>query len=299
MNTPKDENEPDIEIELEDAPAADAEIVVEEAGKEKPSVDEDIEALKASVERERNGRIAAETRAAQAGQEVVRARTEAHESNTHLVTNAIAALNMAQEGLEANLAAAQEAGDFAGAASIQREMARNESKIATLEQGKQNLESQPRPSAQPQPSGDPVEDVAASIAAGGAPKSADWVRAHPEYVRDPRLNQKMIAASNLALADGLAVDSPAYFEAVERTLGLRRDDDREAPTSEAAAPVQRRSAPAAAPVSRSGTGDGSLPNRVTLSADEREMASMMQMSDKEYAKYKLELIKEGALGKPN
>ena len=59
--------------------------------------------------------------------------------------------------------------------------------------------------------------------------------------------------------------------------------------------TQRRSAPPAAPVSRSGNGTGSSPNVVRLTSAEREIASMMGMTDKEYAKNKVALQKEGKL----
>ena len=69
----------------------------------------------------------------------------------------------------------------------------------------------------------------------------------------------------------------------------------EDPMAQSASVTQRRSAPPAAPVSRGGNGTGSNPNRVTLSAAEREMAQMMGMTNQEYAQNKLSLQKEGKL----
>ena len=54
-------------------------------------------------------------------------------------------------------------------------------------------------------------------------------------------------------------------------------------------------APAAAPVSRSGTASGTRPNVVRLSSEEREMASMMGMSPEDYARNKIALKREGKL----
>jgi hypothetical protein len=65
--------------------------------------------------------------------------------------------------------------------------------------------------------------------------------------------------------------------------------------NEAAKPTQRRQAPPSAPVTRSGTAPGTRPNVVRLSAQEREMAEMMQMTETEYARNKLALQKEGKL----
>lgn len=297
-----DENKDDpIDIELEDEKlvAADDIVIDEpkpEAKDKAGSVDDEIETLKASVERERQGRIAAEQHAAQATHVAVQKSNEVADTNLSLVTNAISTLNMAQEGLEANHAAALEAGDYAAASSIQREMSRNEAKLQRLEEGKGALEAAPKIEAPAQQQGDPVEALASQL----SPKSAAWVRQHPEYAREPRLYQKMLAAHNLAMADGLSVDSDDYFGAIEDTLKINsrapeRHDD--SALSDASAPVQRRSAPPAAPVSRSGTGDGSRPNRVTLSPEEREAAENSGLTYQEYAKHKLALIEEGVLTK--
>jgi hypothetical protein len=108
----------------------------------------------------------------------------------------------------------------------------------------------------------------------------------------------MVAAHNLALADGYEADTYDYFAHVEDTLKLRqpaREATPEPALSEAAAPSQRRAAPAAAPVSRAGTANGVRPNVVRLSAEEREMASMMNMTDIEYAREKQALQREGKL----
>jgi hypothetical protein len=107
----------------------------------------------------------------------------------------------------------------------------------------------------------------------------------------------MLAAHNLAMADDIPADSDDYFAAIEDTLRIRRQDnsgDYDA-MADAAKPTQRRSAPPAAPVSRNGGGGGSKPNRVTLTAAEREMASMMGMTPEEYGRNKLTLQKEGKL----
>jgi hypothetical protein len=107
----------------------------------------------------------------------------------------------------------------------------------------------------------------------------------------------MIAAHNLAMADDIPADSDDYFNAIEDTLRMRRQDnsrDYDA-MADAAKPTQRRSAPPAAPVSRSGGGGGSKPDRVTLSPAEREIASMMGMTLDEYGRNKLVLQKEGKL----
>ncbi|MFG5387867.1 hypothetical protein ACFJZE_15215, partial [Enterococcus faecalis] len=69
--------------------------------------------------------------------------------------------------------------------------------------------------------------------------------------RDPKLNQKMLAAHGLAMADGIEVDSDEYFKSLEDTLKINKPEPvvQDEATGEAAKVIQRRSSPAAAPVS--------------------------------------------------
>ncbi len=280
-----------LDIELEDIKVPDDEIVIEEPkpdDKNKAgSVEEELENLKRQVENERSGRATAEQRAAEATNVAVQRSNETATSNLHLVTNAISTLNMQQDTLENELAQALMNNDGAAAASAQRSIAENAAKLQVLEQGKLSLEAQPVFVAPPPVISDPVEALATQMVSAGSPRSADWVRQHPEYSRDPRLYQKMVAAHILVTADGLQADTQNYFDAIEDILKIRPAESDTAP--------QRRAAPAAAPVSRSGTADGTQRNRVTLSAAEVEMAEMMQMSAQEYAKHKLALRDEGKL----
>jgi hypothetical protein len=181
-------------------------------------------------------------------------------------------------------------------AEIQQEMANNSHRLNELERGKAAMEAKPRQEPPRTPvASDPVEALASQL----SPRSAQWVRSHPEYATNPILREKMIAAHRLAVADSLAPDTDDYFSYVEGILKIRKSEPApvqgEEATSTAAKPVQRRSSPPAAPVSRSGTGDGSRPNVVKLTSEEREMAQMMGMTDKQYAENKLKLIQEGRM----
>jgi prepilin-type processing-associated H-X9-DG protein len=238
---------------------------------------------------------AAEARAKAAEEAKHKAELEAHaargtvqETNLQLVTNAIDTLRQSNEIAKANYKAAMSAGDYDAAAGYQEEMSSHAAKLLQLEQGKQALESAPAPVAPVQRPSDPVEAFAAQL----SPRSADWVRRHPQFVTDPRLNQKMIAAHNMAMADGHVADSDEYFATVESLLQVKKAPPAEA-LSEASQPTARRTTtpPPAAPVSRDTRGG----NVVRLSPEEREMAEMMKMTPEEYAKNKLALKKEGRL----
>jgi molybdopterin converting factor small subunit len=291
----EDNTEDRLELDLGDDPKPAEDIIVEKS-EEKSSADpvqDTLEALKQQLEEERRGRQEAMRRASEAEQTAYAAQGEVQDTSLHLVSNAIDTVRQNNNILKANYREAMSSGDYDTAADIQAEMSANAAKLLQLEQGKQALETQPRQPAPKPYEADPVEALASQL----SPRSADWVRRNPQYATDPRLYQKMIAAHNLAMADDIPADSDDYFEAIEDTLRMRRQDnsrDYDA-MADAAKPTQRRSAPPAAPVSRSGGGGGSKPNRVTLSAAEREMASMMGMTPEEYGRNKLTLQKEGKL----
>ena len=250
MNIEETTEEP-IEIELTDETPTEEPVIVEKAeekeAKESDPVDDGLEALKRQLEQERQARAEAERRANEAAQTAYQAQAEVQDSNLHLVTNAIETVNQTNAILKGNYRDAMAAGDYDLAAEIQAEMSSNAAKLLQLEQGKQALESAPRTEAPRPYTADPVEALASQL----SPRSADWVRRNPQFATDQRLYQKMIAAHNLAVADGIDPDTEDYFASIEETLRIRsrNDDSYEDASSAAAKPVQRRSAPPAAPVS--------------------------------------------------
>jgi hypothetical protein len=296
------DNDEQIEIQVEpEKKGGDPEIQVvaadESAGKagSRDIAPEDgLESLRQQLEKERATRIEMERRAREFAQTAYLAKNEAQDSNLHLVSNAIETVKQQTEILKSNYSAAMSSGDYDRAAEIQQAMSGNSAKLLQLEQGKQALEAMPKQQA-PQPVGvsDPVEALASQL----SPRSAAWIRKNPHFATDPRQYQKMLAAHNLATADGIQPDTDEYFDAVESTLRMRRSEPvaSDDPMADAAKPTQRHTPPPVAPVSRSGAGPGSRPNTVRLTSQEREMASMMGMTVEEYAKNKLALQKEGKL----
>jgi len=281
--------EPDIKVEQVET--------VEKAEPQAISAEEGLEAFKKKYEEERQARIDAEDWARQAAMQAREARGQVGDTNLQLVTSAIDTLKRESDILKANLRAAMASGDYSAAADAQEAMADTKAKLLQLENGKAALQEQLR---NPVQRVDAPVDAVEALASQLSPRSAAWVRAHPEYARNPRLTQKMIAAHNLVTADGMAPDTDEYFESVERVLGVSAPPSAsvaaaEAPLSAAAAPAQRRSSPAAAPVSRSGNPTNSRPNVVRLTAQEREMAQMVGQTPEEYARNKLALIKAGKI----
>lgn len=292
----------DIEIEIEneeEQPEADVKVEKAEEEPKKPvqlelSIDEGINDLKAKLERERLARIEAEARAKKEAERAAKATSEVEDSNLNLVKNAIAMVNRENEILKSQYSEALAVGDHEKAAEINLQMTGNSAKLMQLENGKTQLENRAKMPFQPVL--DPVDQFASQL----SKRSAEWVRSHPEYVTDPRLHNKMLAAHQLAVSDGLEADSDEYFETVERVLNIRSAPREEAPEptmSAASQPTQRRSSPPpAAPVSRAPlSNSGTRPDVVRLTAAEREMARLNGMTEKEYARNKIALIKEGKI----
>lgn len=272
----------DITLELSESEAIDA------AVEQEP---EYILTLREQLAAEKAGRMAAEQKLHQAAREVHSARSEVDETNLQLVVNAIDTVSRDIELLSQAHTQALQSGDFDRATKIQREMSANEAKLLQLNNGREAMESAPRQPEPQLPPADPVEAFAAQL----SPRSADWVRRHPEFVRDSRLNSKMIAAHNLAVADGIATDSDDYFAAIEETLKISsRPVQNDTGDQHAAKVVQRRdAAPAAAPANRGNQSPSS--NVVRLTAAQREMAEMMGMKPEDYAKNMVALKKEGKI----
>lgn len=294
------QQELELEVDLEplDSEKDNDVIIVDEpevSKKDELSAEDGIADLKAKLEAEKTARIDAENRLRTASQEAFQAKTDVADTNIRLIDNAIETVKRNSEILKQNLRDAMAAGDYDSAADIQTNMDQARFDLRELQNGKQRYEYEAQKQAQePIRHADPVESLASSL----TPRSADWVRAHPEYARNPTLYDKMVKAHGIAIADGLKPDTDDYFSHVEQTLRIApisRDEPQESALSEAAAPTQRRSAPPAAPVSRSGGTSGTRPGVVSLSRAEREAARDMGMSDREYANNKLALVREGKL----
>src|SRR6266571_1694187 len=150
--------------------------------------DAGLEKLKKQLEDERTARQAADRRAAEASKSEVEARTEVQITQLDIVKNAIETVND------------------------------NSARLLQLENGKSALEKAPKPIARAVT--DPIDEFAGRL----SPRSGAWVRAHPEFVRDPQKNRQMLAAHELALARGIAADTDDYFESIEDTLRLKKAD---------------------------------------------------------------------------
>ena len=263
------------------------------------------EEQKRRAEAERNARQQAEQYAYQQAQQAFTARAEAQDSNLRTIMNAIAADEQVAANAERIYADAMASGDSALAAKAQREMARVEARLLQLENGKRALEERLQtaegrvgepemPRFAPQQSMDPVEAVARQL----TPKSAAWIRAHPEAATQI---EKLTAAHSAAVQlKGYEPESPEYFKYVEKQLGFSRGDKEDKGEKKAS-----KSNISSAPVSSSSSMMSSRPNgssgSITLSPAEVEMAMLAEpdlpreKALEAYARNKQALVREGKL----
>lgn len=252
------------------------------------SPEDGIKDLKLSLERERQARLEAERRAQQQAAQAHLMTREVEDNQRQMLTSALEMVNNERVMLRSQYAEAMAQGNYAMVAEINDRMNDLAVKANVIEQGREAMEAQKKQPVQQQPyQGDPVDAFASQL----TPRSAAWVREHPEFVRDAKLNRKMIAAHELAIADGIDADTDEYFNHVERTLGISRGE-----VEEEAPKPQRRAAPATAPVSRAGMdNNGRRTNVVTLTPEEREIAAFTGQTPEEYARNREKLKREGRM----
>lgn len=249
-------NETDTEVVL-DAPENPVEIVAEQPKKAEPAktaivtADEGVEDLKAQVARARadsDRRLSEASRQIEeARQRAMMAEREAMSAKTGAVSTLVESLVKDRESAKRDYSLAMQAGDYDKAADAQARLAESVSRLVEAEKGKVELEaaskSAPQTYRQPvQTVNDPVEEMARAV--GG--RSADWIRSHPDFARDPNKTQQMERAHFAALGEGIRPETDEYFQFVDRKLGLSRE-----PQTETARETSR--APISAPVSRNTT----------------------------------------------
>lgn len=280
------------------------------------------EEARGQAERDRQRAVDADRRRVAAEQETIRARedaagarSEAIESQVSTVESGIAAAQAEAESAEREYATAFAEGDAVKSAAAQRKIARAEARIARLDEAKDDLaarkvkapETEERRELPQQAPADPVE----AYVQGRTEPTANWLRAHPEWVTDSKKNAKLTAAHYDAAGEGIAVDSPEYFEHVEKFIGLK--------TNGAAQPVngqqprQRKQGAPVAPGASTGGGMNGGAREVVLTRGEANAATdgthvwnyddpspqkKFRKGDvigvQEFARRKLEMTKQGA-----
>lgn len=195
--------------------------------------------------------------ATEANQRLARTEGDLISSQMDTVLSGIAAADAEVEAAEREHIAASEAGDFPAQARALRKIAGAESRKTRLAEAKDDLEDaakrrpapgqpqRPAPAARPAQA-DPVEQLASTL----SQRSAAWIRSHPECVTDAKMNARMMAAHNMAVAEDVALDSDEYFRRIED--GVKPKSAVPTPTPTPTPGDGRRPSSAAAPASGSG-----------------------------------------------
>jgi hypothetical protein len=297
-DAPKEQDE-EIPVEIIEGDGGSA-IVQPEIEAKKPdaepakivSGEEGAEELKRKLDEERTRREAAEAVARTATEQVGQAKAAVEDGELREIQTSIDVTKRNLDMAKQQYRNARAAGDVDGELEATEAIAQAKADLNSLEAGKSAREhAKKNPQPQPQFHQDPVEVVVGSLARW--PQSQAWVRNHPEMARDPSKWRATVAASDLALARGLAADTPAYFAHIEGTLqangimpmpggsangngngngnGAAPVKTEETVMSQASRPV----APAAAPPSRSGSApSGQKPGTIRLTREQAEMAEL-------------------------
>lgn len=320
----------DLEIEIDDVAdlvgkEPDAPVVTK---KEEPKQEEakpdralanltrERDAVAAERDEERTRREAAE-KAAQEATDAA-AKWGVHASNAEYQS-----INVALARSETEIAAAKrdyklafESGDGEKAAEAQERIALAAADLRDLRAGKADMEARfeqarqkkPEPTVTKtetaKPEGDPVENYLKQF-----PRlSQDWLREHPEYVTDGKLNKKMVAYAGLAEAEGIKPHSAEFISFLEEKLGLAEREEEEDGEEEEVEVAETRSAPvrtkarpmAAAPVSRDPktfSSDNLGGKKVRLSPKLASIAKELGFDPETYAKGSVRAIREGKISK--
>lgn len=299
-------SEESVEIRLDDDPKVETKVSrkseePDEREQQLIEIRQQYEDSKKREQAERYARQQAEQYAFEQAQKAQYAQADAQDNRLRTVLNAIEATEQSASNSERAYADAVSVGDHVAAAKAQRLMAQAEAHLLHLQNAKSEMEEylnsvrtegrvqepqRPRFDPQPQQPVDPVEAVASQL----SPKSAAWVRAHPETVKQiDKLHAAHQAATKL---QGLVSESPEYFRYVEESLGLT--PSKSSKKAMASAPVSNSSSMSS---SRS-SGNG---NTMVLSPAEVEQAVLNEPElprDKAlevYARNKAALIREGKL----
>jgi hypothetical protein len=170
--------------------------------------------IERQIEQERRRTAEAHRQAAAYRHESARLRSEIAGRQAERISTAAEAAKLEVETAKRDFEDSMNTGDFARSAEAQARIADATLRAQRLEEYNNYLQTAPQ---QTQPA-DPAE----AFAQGRTEASAAWIRQHPEFVRDQRKFVKLQAAHHDALAKDLTPDTSAYFEHVERRIGLRK-----------------------------------------------------------------------------
>lgn len=275
----------------------------------KPKVDDAAEELKKQIEALKRSEQAARQEAAQAKldretmlrraqereAEFSRLQTETSQSQLDAITNAMAAAETQIESAKRLIRSAASEGDIDAQIAAQDQLAEARANLVNLTNGKAALEAEAK-AAKEKPKPEPVTED--PLDRTNLPDTAKrWLRAHPDYLTDPRKNAKIQALHWDVVDEGHQPFSDAYYESLEQHLGLRSKPRQDVAEEEEDEPQERVAV--SAPVSRnvpSSSGTRLRAGDVKLTKAQREAAALAGITEAEYAKQLVRLADEKSSG---
>ena len=253
---------------------------------EKPDTGAAAEELRAQL-RQAQEQAAAATRAAQEqANRAMAAEQRAMGSTVGMIDSALENAQQTAANAKAKFQAALDAADHAVAAQAQEEMADARHNLLRLQEQRAMVEAQARQQQQPQrqeqqqPVG--IDKISRDLVNGGFPRSADWLRSHPEWASRPDLLKRVASADNHLVDNrGMIRETDEYFSALEQELGVGQRQQRGGPDYSQA---RRPAAPTSNSAPSLRTGQPMMRSHVTLTPAQREAAELSGMSEKEYAR---------------
>ncbi len=229
-----------------------------------PAVDDlkaQVAELTEAKEADRRAREEAQRRARELEAEIDRAHQRASESDLSTITTALEQAQSEMEQAKKDIRSAKDAGD--GDAEVDAIDRLTTAKATYLRLDESKADAEAKKKAPPRQRGDPIE----AYVEGRTEPTAQWLRAHPDFITDQKKNHKLTAAHYDAVGEGLVPDSRAYFDHVEQYLKLTEKAPIEAPQK------KRSEAPPVAPTAATANG-GSAPsgNEVRLTSGEARAA---------------------------
>lgn len=272
-----------VELEPETAlsaerPDGDGEPPLRSEGDGPEQLAEQLREAQDAAKRDREAREAAELAAREAREEADRIRTLSADTEKELLSSSLEKAQQERDVAKAEYIKAYELGDPQAMADAQEKIARAATDIRNFEGAIAEFEEGKKAPAKAQPA-----DLRTSIDQDPQlyPEERTWLKDHIEVMQDPRLNRKLGVAYDEAIAKGFKRGSKGYFKFLDDFMGFRDDrDDGDSGNDE-------RSSIVAAPVSRESRGNSgrpSVPTRIQLTPEERQMARDMGISDAAYAK---------------
>lgn len=263
------------------APDDDLEILVEGEAKPKPRPrpeddggDDEIAALRSTVDGAQKKTAEAEEarRTAERERDEARARTRAaidaqvSEREVAIETSIVTFANTV-DTLKKDYKAALEAGDHDRAAEINDQLVDAKIELRTNQGRKTELKAwkddqvKKREAAERAAPVDPLSPY--------TPRTRAWIEKHadesgkPKFLTDRTFALKASAADSMAKAEGFAPDTDAYFDYVEKFMGLKPNDNADDDDDVVIQPAPKRVPPASSVAAPPSRGNGSGQQRST------------------------------------